>query len=140
MELLYTTSATTKGGMDARVKSENGLLDLEIRAPKEMGGPGGEYTNPEELFAVGYSACFHSAINFVAFSKRMKLQPAVTASVHTGKNGKGGFMFSVDLDVYIGGVEQEEAESIVKQAETVCPYSNATHGNIEVKIHVTAGK
>lgn len=139
MDILYITSATATGGMECRVRSEDGIVDLEIRAPKEMGGPGGEYTNPEQLFAVGFASCFLSAINYVAFSKMKRINASVMAEVET-RNSHGGFKFSVKLDVQIEGMEQKDAEELVKVASTVCPYSNATKGNIDVEVNIKAHK
>jgi len=138
MDIIYKTSATATGTMGAKVKSEDGIIDLEIRAPKEMGGPGGNYTNPEQLFAAGYASCFHSAINYVAFSKKLQLEPTVKATVDTASNGSGGFIFAVTLDIDIKGLKQDEAENVVKQASRICPFSNSTRGNIEVAVHVKA--
>lgn len=140
MDILYITSATATGGMESRVRSEDGLIDLEIRAPKEMGGPGGEYTNPEQLFAAGFASCFLSAINYVAFSQMKKIEASVTAEVKTTNNGHSGFKFSVELDIQIEGMEQKDAEELVKMASTVCPYSNATRGNIEMEVNIKASK
>lgn len=136
-EVIYTTSATAKGAATVHVKSDDGLVTMEMRAPKEMGGPGGEYTNPEQIFAIGYASCFLSAINYVAFSKKIKAESSVTARVKTKNNGQGGFIFGVDLEVTVNGLEQKEAEELVENATKVCPYSNSTHGSIEVTIHTT---
>ncbi len=136
MEVLYTTIASFSGGGIGLAKTEDGVLTLEIRAPKEMGGPGGEYTNPEQLFAIGYASCFGSALNYVAMTKRKNTESMVTATVHTGKRKEGGFQFAVDLDVRISGLTQEEADNLVEEAKHVCPYSNATRGNIDVSVKV----
>lgn len=136
MDVIYTTSATTKGGRHANVKTEDGILNLELRAPKEMGGEGGNYTNPEQIFAAGYSACFDSAINFVAMQKRLRIVSTVTAHVKTLNNDKGGFLFAVDMDVTINGLDQKEAEELIEAADHVCPYSNSIRGNVEVKFNV----
>ncbi len=138
MDIIYITSATATGGRESRVRSEDGIIDLEIRAPKGMGGPGGEYSNPEQIFAVGFSSCFLSAVNYVALSERRRIEASVTATVKTENNGKGGFIFAVQLDVEIQGMEQKEAEELVKMAETVCPYANSTRGNIETEVNVKA--
>lgn len=137
MEALYTAIATSVGGRSGTVKSSDGVLNLEVKPPKEMGGPGGSFTNPEQLFAAGYSACFGSALNHVALLKKRKVVPTVTAKVSIGKKDDGGFQLAVEMAVNIPGVEQKDAEKLVKEAHKVCPYSNATRNNIEVKLTVT---
>lgn len=137
MESMYTAVATSVGGRNGNVKSSDGVLDLEVKPPKEMGGPGGAFTNPEQLFAAGYSACFGSALNYVALLKNKKVVPTVTAKVSIGKKDDGGFQLAVEMDVNIPGIDQKEAEELVKEAHQVCPYSNATRNNIEVTLSVT---
>ncbi|TRW23028.1 organic hydroperoxide resistance protein [Flavobacterium zepuense] len=134
MEAIYTTAATAKGGRNGHVSSDDGILDLEVRIPKEMGGQGG-YTNPEQLFAAGYAACFESAINHIAREKKIKVEETmVTAEVSIGKNDKGGFALAVKLHANIKGVTAEVADELVKAAHETCPYSNATRGNIDVEL------
>jgi len=134
MEAIYTTAATAKGGRNGHVSSNDGILDLEVRIPKEMGGQGG-YTNPEQLFAAGYAACFESALNHIAREKKIKVEETmVTAEVSIGKNDKGGFALAVKLHAYIKGVTAEVADELVKAAHETCPYSNATRGNIDVEL------
>ncbi|HEX4176366.1 MAG TPA: organic hydroperoxide resistance protein [Acidimicrobiales bacterium] len=131
---LYTAEATTKGGRDGHGRSSDGFLDLDIRPPAEMGGTGGG-TNPEQLFALGYSACFQSAMAVVA--RRMGEDTSdseVTGRVTIGTIGNGGFGLAVELDVHIPGVDEPTARKIVDAAHEVCPYSNATRGNIEVTL------
>ncbi len=137
MEALYTAVATSVGGRTGHVKSSDGVLDFEVKPPKEMGGPGGPYTNPEQLFAAGYSACFGSAINHVALKQRKRIESTVTAKVSIGNKPEGGFMLAVEMDVEISGMEQKEAEELVNEAHQVCPYSNATRNNVEVTLKVT---
>lgn len=137
MEAMYTAVATSVGGRNGNVKSSDGVLDLEVKPPKEMGGPGGAFTNPEQLFAAGYSACFGSALNHVALLKKKKVVPTVTARVSIGKKDDGGFQLAVEMAVNIPGIDQKEAEELVKEAHQVCPYSNATRNNIEVTLSVT---
>ena len=134
MEVLYTAIATSIGGRNGHVQSADGVLDLEVKPPKEMGGPGGAYTNPEQLFAAGYSACFGSALNHVALLKKKRIDPKVTAKVSIGKKPDGGFMLAVEMDVNIPGMDTKEAEELMNEAHQVCPYSNATRNNIEVKL------
>ncbi|WP_165045660.1 organic hydroperoxide resistance protein [Dysgonomonas sp. ZJ709] len=137
MKVMYTAVATSVGGRDGKVKSSDGVLDFEVKPPKEMGGPDGSYTNPEQLFAVGYSACFGSALNHVALLKKKEVIPTVTAKVSIGKKDDGGYQLAVEMDVNIPGMDQKEAEELVEEAHQVCPYSNATRNNIEVILTVT---
>ena len=138
MKTLYTTSVTAKGGRDGHVKSENGILELDVRTPKALGGGSDDFTNPEMLFAAGYSACFDSALNLVIKRSKMETgETTVTAKVSIGQLENGGFCLAVELDVNVPGVSLEEAQSLVEQAHQVCPYSNATRNNIEVQLAVT---
>ncbi len=133
---LYTAVATATGGRNGHVKSSDDVLDLQVRMPKELGGSGGAYTNPEQLFAAGYSACFDSALNHVARLQKIKIESTVTASVSIGARAEGGFQLGVELHVAIKGIDQAAAETLVATAHQVCPYSNATRNNIEVKLSV----
>ena len=138
MKTLYTTSVTAKGGRDGHVKSENGILELDVRTPKALGGGSDDFTNPEMLFAAGYSACFDSALNLVIKRSKMETgETTVTAKVSIDQIENGGFGLAVELDVNVPGVSLEEAQSLVEQAHQVCPYSNATRNNIEVQLAVT---
>ena len=133
---LYTAEASVKGGRDGHGRSADGVLDLDIRPPVELGGPGGG-TNPEELFALGYSACFQSAMGVVG--RRMKVDTSdseVTGRVTLGTIDGGAFGIAVELDVHIPGVDDETAQQVVERAHEVCPYSNATRGNIDVTLKV----
>lgn len=135
MKKLYTANATATGGREGRTKSDDGVLDFKVEIPKEMGGRGGSFTNPEQLFAAGYAACFDSALNLVARTQKIKLKDTkVTASVSIGQNDDGGFSLAVDLSVSIPQIERETAQKLLEQAHQVCPYSNATRGNIEVNL------
>jgi Ohr subfamily peroxiredoxin len=137
METLYTAIAhATGGGRDGHVRSEDDRLDLDTRPPKEMGGTG-EGTNPEQLFAAGFSACFLSAIGVVGRSLKLDTTDAsVSASVSIGPNGEGGFGLAVELDVYAPNVAPERRQELADAAHKVCPYSNATRGNIEVLVSI----
>jgi len=138
MKTLYTTSVTAKGGRNGQVKSENGILDLEVRMPKALGGANDDFTNPEMLFAAGYSACFDSALNrVISLSKTQTGETSVAAKVSIGQNQDGGFGLAVELDVNIPGVSMEEAQELTQKAHQICPYSNATRSNIEVKLLVS---
>lgn len=135
---MYTAEVTATGGRNGKVVSDNGVLNLEVRSPKALGGSSDDYTNPEQLFAAGYSACFDSALNLVI--KQAKVQTgetSVTAKVDIGKLDNGGFGLAAKLSVNIPEVSQEVAEELVVKAHQVCPYSNATRGNIEVILEVT---
>ncbi|MDL2265670.1 organic hydroperoxide resistance protein [Parabacteroides sp. OttesenSCG-928-G07] len=137
MESIYTASATSIGGRSGSIKSTDGVINLELRPPKEMGGPGGNYTNPEQLFAAGYAACFAGAYTHVALSKDIRVRPEVTAHVTINKVSDG-FKLSVVMDIRVKGISQKEAEELAEGAHAFCPYSRATKGNIDVKLHVTA--
>ncbi|TFH93509.1 organic hydroperoxide resistance protein [Vibrio ouci] len=135
MTTLYKTQATALAGRNGNVKTDDGLLDLELSYPKEMGGSG-LATNPEQLFAAGYSACFSNAILHVAREGKVALKEApVTAEVGIGPNDKGGFALTVSLAAAIE-LPQEQALELVRVAHQVCPYSNAVRGNIDVVVTV----
>lgn len=135
IEKIYTAHATATGGRNGHVASSDGVLDLEVRMPKEMGGSGGAYTNPEQLFAAGYAACFDSALNLVIRTQKVSTgTTTVTAAVSLGKNNNGGYGLSVKLQVAIPDVAPELAQELIEKAHQVCPYSNATRGNIEVEL------
>jgi osmotically inducible protein OsmC len=138
MQPLYTASATAVGGRQGSVRSSDGVLDLGLAFPKELGGPGGHATNPEQLFAAGYAACFGNAMMRVARERKAPLQTSsVTAHVGIGRGEDGYFRLRVDLDVSAPGRAREEVEEIARIAhEEVCPYSHATRGNIAVGIRV----
>jgi len=138
VKAIYTATATATGGRNGQVKSSDEVLNLEVRMPKELGGSGGAYTNPEQLFAAGYSACFDSAVNHVIRSEKATTGvTAVRASVGIGSNNEGGFALTVNLAVNIPDVDQATAEALVEKAHQICPYSNATRGNIEVSLTTT---
>jgi len=138
MKTLYTTKVTATGGRNGHVKSENGVLDLEVRMPKGLGGANDDFTNPEMLFAAGYSACFDSALNLVISKSKIKTgETSVAAKVSIGQNEDGGFGLAAELDVNIPGVSIENAQELTEKAHQICPYSNATRNNIEVKLSVT---
>ncbi|WP_163989434.1 organic hydroperoxide resistance protein [Pyxidicoccus caerfyrddinensis] len=135
---LYTTNATTHGGRSGHVKSADGVIDLQLALPKEMGGPGGAKANPETLFAAGYSACFEGALRLVARMQGKTLGEGVgiTAAVTIGKTPDGGFGLAVALTGILPGMPRDEAEKLMHAAHEVCPYSKATRGNIDVKLSV----
>jgi Ohr subfamily peroxiredoxin len=137
MEALYTAVATATGdGRNGHATSEDGMLDLDLRIPKEMGGAGGA-TNPEQLFAVGYAACFHSALKVVAGREKLDVTGTeVSASVSIGADDQGGFGLAVELDVHAPALDHATAVKLVAAAHQVCPYSNATRGNIDVALRI----
>ncbi|KQY83101.1 Ohr subfamily peroxiredoxin [Paenibacillus sp. Root52] len=134
---MYETTVRAVGGRNGYVESSSPELRLDVRTPKEMGGAGGEGTNPEQLFAAGYAACFDSALNMVARMQKIKLEGTeVTATVHFGKVEDGGFGIAATLDVLAKGVDKETAAKLVEAAHQACPYSRATRGNIVVELNV----
>lgn len=140
MNALYATKATAVGGRGGRVRSDDGAVDLQLALPVELGGKGGA-TNPEQLFAAGYAACFGNAVIHSTRNKDVKIRDSeveVTAAVALEPNGSGGFKLAVALDVTLAGVGQAAAEEIVAAAHRVCPYSNALHGNVDVALSVRA--
>lgn len=135
MKTLYQTRASATGGRNGHVVSQDGVLDLRLAIPKEMGGPGGALSNPEQLFAAGYSACFDSALAFVAAQRKQKLSGTqVDATVGIGPNGQGGFGLAVTLEVTIPELPREEAQALMEATHLVCPYSNALRGNVPVEL------
>lgn len=140
MQVLYTANATANGGRDGRATSDDKVLDVALSTPKQLGGAGGAGTNPEQLFAAGYSACFLSALKLVggALKTPIPADTTVSAQVGIGPNGQGGFGLAVSLAVVTPGMDQAQAEAAVAKAHEVCPYSNATRGNIDVKLSVNA--
>ncbi|QRR00715.1 organic hydroperoxide resistance protein [Dyadobacter sandarakinus] len=137
MGALYQTTVAVTGGRNGKVKSEDGILELEVRTPKELGGAGG-HTNPEQLFAAGYAACFDSALNLVMGQAKVKpTEPSqVKATVGLVSNGQGGYRLDVALEISLPGIDKEQARQLVEKTHTVCPYSNAIHGNVDVALNV----
>lgn len=139
MNVLYKTTASATGGRTGRAATADGVLKVDLVTPKELGGTGGNATNPEQLFAAGYAACFLGAIKVVA-GQQKKTVPAdakVTAEVGIGANPKGaGFAIDVALTASLPGLSRAEAEALVQEAHKVCPYSNATRGNVDVRLSV----
>ncbi|EJM91248.1 MULTISPECIES: organic hydroperoxide resistance protein [unclassified Pseudomonas] len=138
MKVLYTAVATATGGRDGRAISSDKNLDVKLATPKELGGVGGDATNPEQLFAAGYSACFIGALKFVASQSKRSIpaDASITARVGIGQI-PGGFGLDIDLNINLPGLEQVDAQALVEAAHQVCPYSNATRGNVDVRLHVT---
>ncbi|AKG69241.1 MULTISPECIES: organic hydroperoxide resistance protein [Serratia] len=136
-KVVYRAHAKATGGRDGRATSSDGVLDVKLGVPKEMGGAGGEVTNPEQLFAAGYSACFLGALKFVASKEKVKIpaEASIEGTVGIGEI-PNGFGIEVQLDISLPGVERSVAEDLVKKAHVVCPYSNATRGNIDVTLNI----
>ena len=136
MEAIYTASATATGdGRNGHVRSADGVLDFDLAIPKEMGGPGGALTNPEELFAAGYAACFHSALKAAArLSKTTVTDTAVTIDIGVGRTDDGRFQLQATIEAEINGVDEPTARQLLEAAHQLCPYSNATRGTIEVQL------
>ena len=137
-DVKYSTQATATGGRDGRATTADGALDVRLTTPKELGGAGGEGNNPEQLFAAGYSACFLGALKFVAAQEKARIpqDASVTATVGIGPRSEGGFGLDVGLRIALPGIEREQAEALVRKAHQVCPYSNATRGNLDVRLDV----
>ena len=137
-KILYEAEATATGGRDGRAVSSDGTLDMRLATPKALGGAGGDGTNPEQLFAAGYSACFIGAMKVVAGKQKidMPADHSVTGTVGIGPSGEA-FGIAVTPDVSLPGLDRETAETLVDQAHQVCPYSNATRGNIDVTLNVS---
>ena len=139
VDVKYTTTATATGGRDGRAATRDGALDVKLGVPKEMGG-NGQGNNPEQLFAAGYSACFLGAIKAVASKDKdgpkVPNEATVTATVGIGPRSEGGFGITAALEVSLPGLSRDEAQGLVDKAHQVCPYSNATRGNVDVQLTV----
>jgi Ohr subfamily peroxiredoxin len=138
VDVKYTTQATATGGRDGRSATADGALDVKLSTPKELGGGGGPGNNPEQLFATGYSACFLGALKFVAGQEKVRIpdDATVTAKVGIGPRSEGGFGITADLTVSLPGLDRAQAQDLVQKAHHVCPYSNATRGNVDVGLTV----
>ncbi|HKH04873.1 MAG TPA: organic hydroperoxide resistance protein [Acidimicrobiales bacterium] len=137
MDAIYTATATATGdGRNGHTATDDGVLDVDVRIPKAMGGPGGA-TNPEQLFAAGYAACFHSALKLVAAGEKADVSGTeVSASVAIGTLETGAFGLAVELDVHAPQLDHDAALALAEKAHQVCPYSNATRGNVDVRLTV----
>jgi Ohr subfamily peroxiredoxin len=138
VNVLYKTKATATGGRDGKAQTADGTFSVTLATPKELGGAGGPGNNPEQLFAAGYSACFIGAMKFVGGQEKIKVpaDASITAEVGIGPRSEGGFGLTVSLDISLPGLDKATAQSLVEKAHQVCPYSNATRGNIDVKLNV----
>jgi osmotically inducible protein OsmC len=138
VNVLYHTSARATGGRDGHSATLDGAVDVQLSTPKELGGAGGTGVNPEQLFATGYAACFLGAMKFVALQGGPKVpaDATVTSTVGIGPRSEGGFGLEIGLEISLPGVERSAAEALVAKAHQVCPYSNATRNNVDVKLTV----
>lgn len=136
-KVLYRAQATATGGRDGRAVSSDGVLDIALGTPKELGGAGGAVTNPEQLFAAGYSACFLGAMKFVASQEKIAFPKDATVQGNVGIGQvPTGFAIEVELKISLPGMERAAAQALVDKAHIVCPYSNATRGNIDVTLTI----
>ncbi len=138
VDVKYTTSATSTGGRDGVSRVDDGSMEVRLTTPKELGGPGGPGQNPEQLFAMGYSACFIGALKAVSAGQPVKApaDTSIKATVGIGPRSEGGFGLTVALAVSMPGLAKADAEALVAKAHQVCPYSNATRNNIDVQLSV----
>ncbi|UYY57277.1 organic hydroperoxide resistance protein [Sphingomonas sp. S2-65] len=138
VDVKYTTRATSTGGRDGEARSEDGRFTAKLSTPKELGGAGGDGTNPEQLFAAGYSACFIGALKAAGAQLKLKVpgETTVTATVGIGPRSEGGFGITADLEVSLPGLERADAEKLVEAAHQICPYSNATRNNVDVGLTI----
>ena len=138
VDVKYRTKATATGGRDGSARSEDGRFSVKLSTPKELGGGGGDGSNPEQLFAAGYSACFIGAMKVAGQQLKLKVpdDATVTATVGIGPRAEGGFGITADLEVSLPGLDRADAEKLVDTAHQICPYSNATRGNVDVGLTV----
>lgn len=135
MKILYTAEVTVQGGREGHAHSSDGKLDVDLRLPEAMGGGSSAGTNPEQLFAAGYAACFQSALEQSARRQQVAISPStIKAIVGIGPNGERGFGLDVELHIFIPGVDRATSEKLAEVAHQICPYSNATRGNIPVRL------
>lgn len=136
MDILYSTRVKASGGRDGQATSDDNRLEVKLNTPKELGGAGGDGTNPEQLMAAGYAACFLSALKYVALQSKSSLpeDTSVVADIGIGQNGRGGFDLAISLKVDLPGLPADQAKELIDKAHEVCPYSNATRNNVDVKI------
>jgi len=137
MDIIYAAEVTTTGGRDGQAISSDKKLDITLSTPEALGGAGGEGSNPEQLFAAGYSACFIGAMKFVAGAEKIRIPatPVVEAIVGIGENSKGpGFNITVEMTIDLPEMDRDQAQALIEKAHQVCPYSNATRGNVDVTL------
>ena len=138
VDVKYRTRATSTGGREGESRSEDGRFVAKLSTPRELGGAGGEGTNPEQLFAAGYSACFIGALKVAGQQLKLKVpaETSVTATVGIGPRAAGGFGIIADLEISLPGIERADAGKLVEAAHQICPYSNATRGNLDVGLRI----
>ena len=138
VDVKYSTRATAKGGRDGNARSEDGKVDVKLSTPKELGGAGGPGTNPEQLIAAGYSACFIGAMKVAGAQLKVKIpdDTTVTATIGIGPRSEGGFGITAALSVNLPGLSREQAQKVVETAHQICPYSNATRNNVDVGLTI----
>jgi len=134
IDVKYETQASATGGRDGHARTQDGTLDVKLSTPRELGGAGGDGTNPEQLFAAGYSACFIGALKVAGQQLKVKVPDdvSVSAKVGIGPRAAGGFGITTDLTITLPGLDRAQAEKLVEAAHQICPYSNATRGNVDV--------
>ena len=135
METVYQTKVSVTGGRNGKIKSNDGILELDVRIPVSMGGKGGA-TNPEQLFAAGYAACFDSALNYIALQNKQRIKSETEVSVELKSSKEEGFCLAVTIVVSIEGTDRDTAQKLVEQAHQFCPYSKATRNNIEISVNI----
>ncbi len=138
IDVKYTAHASAVGGRDGQARSDDGRVDVKLSTPRELGGGGGEGSNPEQLFAAGYSACFIGALKVAGMQMKVKVpdDTKVAADVGIGPRSEGGFGITANLTVTLPGLDREQAQKLVEAAHAICPYSNATRGNVDVGLTV----
>ncbi len=134
MKTMYQTTVGVTGGRNGKVKSTDGVLDLEVRLPKAMGGANDDYTNPEQLFAAGYAACFDNALIFVGLQRKLRVKSQLDVTVGLLSSEEEGFKLCVKIEATIEGVERDVAQELLDLAHATCPYSKAIKGNVEVEV------
>jgi Ohr subfamily peroxiredoxin len=136
VDVKYRTTATAEGGRQGKARSDDGRLEVQLSRPKEIGGSGEAGTNPEQLFAAGYAACFLGAVQGAGHQLKVKISPnaTVTATVGIGMRSEGGFGLTVDLNVNLPDLDREDAQKVIEAAHQICPYSNATRNNVDVNL------
>jgi Ohr subfamily peroxiredoxin len=138
VDVKYRTTASAVGGRDGQAQTEDGNFSVKLSTPKELGGAGGDGANPEQLFAAGYSACFIGALKVAGQQLKLRVpaETKVTATVGIGPRSEGGFGITADLRVELPGIDHADAEKLVEAAHQICPYSNATRGNVDVGLTI----
>ncbi len=134
MQTIYQTTASVTGGRNGKVKSNDGVLDLEVRLPKAMGGLSDDYTNPEQLFAAGYAACFDNALIYQGLQRKQRIKSQIDVRVSLQLSEPAGYQLAVSIEADIEGVDREVAQELLEAAHQTCPYSKAIAGNVNVEL------